>query len=543
MDKNKNINIKNILYNAVSNNKGISMSMTTLLIAYFLQDVVFFGTFSKFTSDVPKFVDNLSVKSVMAIIFPYIIAELLFYINNIIVSHSIPQIELEVVEEITKKTLESIKTSNTTINTNEYIMNLKKVMESKSVYYLFVSNVVPTILVMLGMIYYFMSSNTKIGMIVVLLMILFMYTAINICMSSVFASYANEDAINMYYDNIQDVMGNSDVVVTSNCIEKEVNNLGTDKTKVYNTYLDSETISSEGSLNLRLLSIGMATILDALAIYMYMNKTMNIELVTSICITSVIFLKYFNSLVSRFRNTVGYIGKFYEIDDYFASFKIGDTTKLTKQLDITYGDIDMKNINLTLGNKKVLDNFNFKIKGGTKVGIIGDMGSGKTSLLKIILGLLPYTGTITIDEQNLKQCDYGSIMKHIVYIPQHPKMFNKDVYYNISYGTNKTESEVNDFLKQLNFFEFFNEFPNKLKTSVGKEGKNLSGGQKQLIAIIRSLLQNKSILLLDEPTSSLDVQTKEIIVNLIKQIKGKTILVVTHDQTLLPIFDDFIIVK
>lgn len=538
----ESINVKEILYKSVTNSSGVIPSLIVLLTAYFLQDVVFFGSFSKFTSNVPEFIKNLSLQSAMAIIWPYLIAETLFYVNNIIVSHTIPKIELEVVDEITKKTIESVQTTKKTINTNEYIMNLKKVIESKSVYYLFVSNVVPTLLVICGLIYYFAMANTKIGIIVLLIMLTFAYLVYHMFSASIDASYENEDTINVYYDNIQDVIANYDLVLTSNTKEKEFKNLDKDKSSVYLTYLKSETTSSENSFGLRVLSLGVAILLDSLAIYLYSKDQMNVASLTSVCLTSVIFLKYFNTLVSRFRNTVGYVGKFCEIDDYFSSFKIGKHI-VNKDLVVTNGAIDFSQINLKFGDKQILNNFNFKVKGKTKVCIVGDMGSGKTSLLKMLCGLIDYNGQIFIDGQNLKECNYESVISNIAYIQQHPKMFNKDILYNISYGTNKTEEEIMDFMKLMNLDSFINIFPHGLKFKVGKEGIKLSGGQKQLIAIVRALLQNKPIILLDEPTSSLDTQTKTLIIDLIKKIKDKTIIAVSHDQSYLNIFDDFIKMK
>lgn len=537
------VNLKKILYESVTKNKGIIMSIITLFTAYWIQDVVFFGSFSKFTADVPKFMKNMSFTSIMGLIFPYIIAEFLFYINNIIVSYAIPEIELSVVEGLTKETLKSVKTAKTIVNTNEYIMNLKKVIESKSVYYLFVSNIVPTFLIAIGMIYYFSQCSFKIGAIVLAIMVMFIYVTMELCKSSVYASYENEDAVNILYDNIQDVMANSDLVVTSNAIDKEATNIGNDKKTVYDTYLSSEITSSEASFKLRLLSLSMVFLLDFIAMYLYYSGQMELELVISICTMSIIFLKYFNASVSRFRNTVGYIGKFYEIDDYFAKFKIFNEQELNKDLVLTTGNIEFKDINLDFEGKNIFSSFNFKVKGGIKVGIIGDMGTGKTSILKMLAGLINYSGEILIDGQDIKKCNYNSVMKNIAYISQQPRIFNKDIYYNLSYGTNKTEKDVDKYLNQINFSEFFNLFPKGIRTVVGKEGSKLSGGQKQLIAIVRALLQNKSIILLDEPTNSLDVQTKKIIADLILKIKNKTILIVTHDQSILDLFDDFIILK
>lgn len=538
----KHINLKSIVYDSMCKNKEILLSFIVILVAYWAQDVVFFGKFSKFTSNVPKFIENINLQTVMSIIIPYTISELLFYLNNTIVSYTIPKIELDIIQKLTQETLESIQSAKTKINTNEYIMNLKKVLESKSVYYLLVTNIVPTILVAIGIIYYFVSSNTNMGIVILLILMVFACIVISLLEKSIEMTHINESTIGNYYDNIQDVIVNSDIVMTSNTKNQENENLAKNKNIVYQNYLSSELESTENSFSLRLLSLVTVIILDAIAIYMYTIGKMNVETVTSICLLSVIFLKYFNTFVGRFRNTVGYIGKFNEIDEYFSQFEIVDN-KSQNNLKVTEGEIEFSKINLTYNNRTILENFNFKIKGNTKVCIIGNIGSGKTSLLKMICNLIEYDGNIFVDKQNLKNCTHESIIDEIAYIPQHPKMFNKTILYNIKYGTNKTDEEVAKLIKDMELEKFYTLFSHNLTSSVGKEGYKLSGGQKQLIAITRALLQNKKIILLDEPTSSLDSLTKSHIVNLLKKIKNKTLLVVTHDKTILDIFDESIVIK
>jgi ABC-type bacteriocin/lantibiotic exporter with double-glycine peptidase domain len=114
---------------------------------------------------------------------------------------------------------------------------------------------------------------------------------------------------------------------------------------------------------------------------------------------------------------------------------------------------------------------------------------------------------------------------------------------NISYGTKYTEKETLDLLKKFGIDNFFNKFEKGIYTNVGKEGSKLSGGQKQIMALIRAIIHQKKIILLDEPTSSLDTETKKIFIDLIQTIKDKTIVVVTHDKTIYDLFDDIIELK
>lgn len=536
------IELQKIIKSAVGENKSIILSIILLFTAYWLQDVVFTNKFSKFTTNVKGFVDTISFKSVMGLIYPFLIAEVLFYANSMIVSHSIPKIEMSMVNKLTDMVIESMKTSKKQINTNEFVMNLKKVIESKSLYYLVVSYIVPTILVGLGLIYYFCKADVKVGGVILLIIILFFIITLGYEKESINASYENEDMINTFYDGIQDVVTNSDTVIVYGSKDKEIKNINNESKHVLKKYVGSETLAGEVSFKLHLISLATVILFDGIAIYMYMSGKMPVDLLVSICIISILFMQYYNSTISKIKSTIGQIGKYYEINDYFASFNI-NKAETNDGFMFKKGNIEFKNINLAYENKTIMKNFNYTITGGSKIGIIGSVGTGKTSLLKMLAGLLNYDGSIYIDDQDISKYKYESVMKHVAYISQHPKMFNKTIYYNLAYGSNYTQEDIWKQLDKYKFKDFFSKFKEKLDTPVGKEGSKLSGGQKQIVAIIRALIQNKSIILLDEPTSSLDTETKDKLIDLLKEIKNKTILVVTHDKDLLEVFDDFIIFK
>jgi ABC-type multidrug transport system fused ATPase/permease subunit len=532
------VNIKNIIYQSLLENKSIGFAMGSLLSAYWLQDVIFPNSFSKFTANVPEFIKEVNIKKIGIVVMPFVIAEIFFFINNMIVSYKIPAIELAIVKKITNSVIESIKTTKQQINTNELMMNLKKVLETKMIYNLVISNIFPFILISIGFIYNFSKANTKLGLIALMVITIFIIITLYIQSKSINAACENEDAINEFYDNIQDIMINADTVITSNTKQKEIDNINENSKNVKMKYSKSEKKAAENTFILHILSMVIIVILDGIAIKLYMEKKIKIDILISICLISITFMKYYNSTMSKFRNSINYIGKYYEIEQYFKEFKISVAKE--QILNISSGDISFSNVNLKYGDNVIFNNFNKKIKGGTKIGIVGNIGTGKSSLLKMLSGLIEYDGTIYIDNQNLKQINYDSIQNHIIYISQHPKMFNKTILYNLSYGTVYDEAYVNEFLKSINFYDFFQKFEGGLQNKVGKEGKNLSGGQKQIIAILRSLLQNKSIILLDEPTSSLDPNTKANVIKLLKNIKNKTLIIVTHDEMLYEVFDDMI---
>jgi ATP-binding cassette subfamily B protein len=217
-----------------------------------------------------------------------------------------------------------------------------------------------------------------------------------------------------------------------------------------------------------------------------------------------------------------------------------DSEVNSKMLEISKGNIVFDNVRIIHGKKKLPKVLSFEIMGGTKVGIVGEIGTGKSSILKILASLTDYIGDVYIDGQELKECSHESLTKNIIYIPQHPKLFDRTIYENLSYGTKYTEKEIRKIINTYNLDKFFRKFENHILTNVGKEGSKLSGGQKQIMAIFRAIIQQKSIILLDEPTSSLDKETKEIFMELISYIRNKTIIVVTHDASIRDLFDDII---
>jgi ABC-type bacteriocin/lantibiotic exporter with double-glycine peptidase domain len=548
-NKNRTINIKKILFDTFLQNKYILFSAIALFFAYFLQDIVFPRKFSKFTTNVPDFIHNLSFSNVFSLIYPYLLSELLFYTNNIIVSHTIPEIELSVVQKITDETLESMKTSKTSINTNEFIMNLKKIMESKSIYYLIVSNILPTILLSFALIYFFCKADLMYGLIVLLILTILFIVTVNNEANDIYFSRKNEIAINIFYDNIQDVMANAETVIVNNSKEKEIKNINLSKNDAYMNYANAEIVSSESTLKLHIIGTSIIIIVIGLAIYMHIHNIMTLETLISISIMSILFLQYFNNTIIRFKNALPQMGKLSAIIDYFSKFKIIEKFSIDNKLIITDGSITFKNIYLQYNNKTVIENFNLDIRGNSKVGIIGEVGTGKSTLLKILSNLANYKGYVYIDGQNLKNCDHISITDNIAYVPQNPKLFDNTILYNLSYGIDNTLNSidnVNDiiyaFVIKMGFEQLFNNFPKKLETDVGKDGNNLSGGQRQIILLLRALIQDKKIILLDEPTSALDKDTKNIVINLLKNITNKTLVIVTHDSDLIDsqIFDNIV---
>jgi ABC-type multidrug transport system fused ATPase/permease subunit len=208
--------------------------------------------------------------------------------------------------------------------------------------------------------------------------------------------------------------------------------------------------------------------------------------------------------------------------------------------------INLQSINFKyLNGNEIFNNFSIDIKKGQTVGIIGTSGSGKSTLIGIILGLLkPQSGKVTIDNNEFNFSHLSSLQNIIGYVPQKPVMLNDTIINNIALGIETSEiseSRIKEVIKNSQSESFINKLPHQLNTIIGDNGTFLSGGQCQRIAIARALYHNPNILIFDESTSSLDINTEEEILKTISSFKNeKTIIIITHRPQTLSICDEVI---
>jgi ATP-binding cassette subfamily C protein LapB len=213
---------------------------------------------------------------------------------------------------------------------------------------------------------------------------------------------------------------------------------------------------------------------------------------------------------------------------------------------ILMGDIQFKEVNFTYPRQAIpaLENVSFKISPGEKVGIIGRIGSGKTTIEKLILGLYQSSeGSVLLDGTEISQLDPAAVRRNIGYVPQDIILFYGSVKENITFGAPYADDmSILRAAKIAGVTDFVSRHPQGFDMPVGERGEKLSGGQRQAIAIARALLLDPPILVLDEPTNMMDNRTEEVFKNeLMRQTKDKTLILVTHKGSLLSLVDRLIL--
>lgn len=212
------------------------------------------------------------------------------------------------------------------------------------------------------------------------------------------------------------------------------------------------------------------------------------------------------------------------------------------------GKIDFRNVSFTYpsADKETLSNISFSVEPGEKIAIIGKIGSGKSTIQKLLVSLYhPNEGSILIDNIDIKQLDPSELRKNIAYVSQDSLLFDGTVKENIVYRTPHIDDDkILEAAQISGVLDFVNKHPKGLDMPVGERGSFLSGGQKQAIAIARSILLPYPIVLFDEPTSSMDSSTESRFINNIRNYQNdKTVILVTHKTSLLRLVDRIIVVE
>lgn len=216
------------------------------------------------------------------------------------------------------------------------------------------------------------------------------------------------------------------------------------------------------------------------------------------------------------------------------------------QLQVTDGQVEFRNINLSYHKRRVLKDFSLSLKPKEKIALVGPSGGGKSTILKVLLRFMdPSSGAVYIDGQDIKSVMQSSLRKQISVVAQEPLLFHRSILENIRYAKPQAAlDEVISAAKMANAHDFITKFEHGYETEVGERGVKLSGGERQRVVIARAILKNSPILVLDEATSSLDSESEILIQSALENLmKEKTVLVIAHRLSTIMRMDRIIVIE
>lgn len=332
-------------------------------------------------------------------------------------------------------------------------------------------------------------------------------------------------------EETQDKLSNLFAIYSSGNIKDEIKKYEKINVSYKKSYEKSILCSSKIKFVNNFIQCLMFIILNGLIIYSYKNNKISFAKMISLNMIISYYLPCISTLMTSLPDYTNHIGIIKSVDEFLEMLEKKEDKR--KSIVITKGEINIKNLSFSYdkNKNKIFNNFTLNIKNGEKIAILGESGNGKSTLIKLIMGYFPIqNNTIFIDGYDINNYNSESIRSQITYINQNTKLFNETIYYNIQYGNNLSSQKIDELIKKFNLNTVFSNLNEGFKTNVGVNGDKLSGGQKQIIQLLRAFGKNTKIIILDEPTASVDIKTKEIIIEIIKYLGiNSTLILITHD--------------
>lgn len=231
--------------------------------------------------------------------------------------------------------------------------------------------------------------------------------------------------------------------------------------------------------------------------------------------------------------------------------------EVSKQLNITKEEkenlpylkkgeyiLELNNLHIEYDNNIVIKNINLKSKPGEIIAIVGESGAGKSSIFNAVMQFVDYQGTCLLCGYNVKAYSKESVRKNISYMDQNNSLLDISIYDNILIGNlEASRKEVIEASKNANALQFIESLPDGFDTVIGKEGMTLSGGEIQRICLVRAILRKSALILLDEPTSSLDIMNEIDVIKKILQNNMSSVILATHRVNILQKVDRIIVIQ
>lgn len=500
---------------------SLSIPLTNIALPHFYGKII-----SQLTKE--KNIPSELKKQFFVIFVIWFVIQLLWSILNYIDSYFIPALQNHVRKYLIAKILDSYKQN---YKEQEIGNLLSKIIQLPNVLKNLMNQtrnyILPMLIAVITSSAYYFYLHPKLGTAVTSSLIVFFVILKMMSSSCLQHSMSMNLEYSNLHENISNVFENLINVYVSAQSDKELEKIDQLQEKYSQLYRKTIQCSSNHKFFFNMSYLLVFAAANGTAFYLFAKKEINLDSVVSTLIVSLYMITEITHLTGEIDSMLYNISTIQQIQesiDRLESYNSNGDDKSLVGSTISFNNV--KNF--------VINNLNLTILKNKKVALVGKIGSGKTTLVNILMRLTPFQGSVTIDGKDVRSFDVDHLRNSIIYVPQHPKLFNTTIYENVAYGNDATEEEVQDMLDDIGL-PFENDF------QVGKNGQNLSGGQRQIIYLLRCFFKKANIAILDEPTSSLDFDTKNIVIDLLeKLLKDKTTIMITHDQSLLRLCDRMI---
>ena len=550
MFTNNNIIIGYILDFLQQNKIWVAITIITTLICNPIEMIVLSDLFSKFTSAVNKLEYNNSITILLKIAGLSVFVDTVYMVGNYFDKIYYPMMEKFIRFELIDVIFKNIEVNYEKEDISNHIIKALKIPNTVTSFTgRFIYWVVTFVLTTIVILSYILYLDPLIGGMTLLVFVVFFIAYYYILLDTKNTSEQRENEEKQLMSNIDDVLSNSISIICTKKIKDEREFL-TNKHSIYDEAHETQLWStSKGGYAMSIIVTIILVIYVYVILRLYKNHKIDGTSTIKVIIIMLFFIRYIKTSAQRSILVIAEYGKLAENEMDIRKLLVdkADNTGHKTEIPIT-GDIEFKNVSFRYAatatpapaatdisgedHPKTLDNVSFKINPRDRVAIIGTNGSGKSTIIKLLSGFFkPTEGQILFDGEDSRNINREYLRSNLSIVSQKVVLFNRSVLDNICYATNTPKEEVVKILDRLKIMNVFKKLPQGLDTMAGARGEKLSGGQRQIIYLLRSYLSNKPITIMDEPTAAVDAFHKKYVIQMMDEMAKKTtMIVVTHDS-------------
>ena len=539
-----NIIVGYILDFLKQNTFWVFITIITTLICNPIEMIVLSDLFSHFTTAVNNLQYTNSITILLKIAGLSIAVDTVYMISNYFDKIYYPMMEKFIRFELIDVIFKNIEVNYEKEDISNHIIKALKIPNTVTTFtgrfIYWVATFVLTSIVILGYILYL---DPLIGGMTLLVFVLFFILYYYILLDTKNTSEQRENEEKQLMSNIDDVLSNSISIICTKKIKDEKEFL-TNKHSIYDDAHETQLwSSSKGGYAMSIIITMVLVIYVYVLLRLYKNHKIDSNTTIKVIIIMLFFIRYIKTSSQGSIRVIAEYGKLAENEMDIRKLLVDKSEATGHKTDIPItGDIEFKNVSFEYAapatdisgedHPKTLDNVSFKINPLDRVAIIGTNGSGKSTIIKLLSGFFkPTEGHILFNGEDSRNINREYLRSKLSIVSQKVVLFNRSVLDNICYATNTPKEEVVKILDRLKIMNVFKKLPQGLDTMAGARGEKLSGGQRQIIYLLRSYLSNKPITIMDEPTAAVDTFHKKYVTQMIDEMAKKTtMIVVTHDS-------------
>lgn len=482
------------------------------------------------------------------------LSQVMFTLIDTVDAYTLPALQSFYRDRLLGDVFSTFQQAYETLPTGDVVSKIVKLpIVIRHLYHQCRNYVMPAVIVSVCACLYYCYLDWSLGLVLAVVLIGFYAYAVWRAGDCVPISQERDATCDTLHADVDDTLSNLLTVYTHNRVHHETRRFERQQRKHDELYTASSLCAVRFKVWFSVFYTALFVIVNGYAFYLTHTKRLSVGSLVTVIFVNLFLIGNIQDFAGEIRDFVYNLGVLAETQVYMDRL-FARTLPLppSRPLPATGGAVTFDGVTYRYpdqrdkGNRAALRNVSLSIPAGQTVVVVGSIGSGKSTLVKLLLRLFtPQRGTVRIDGADLSKYTPQAVRRRVGYVPQSPMLFDRSLYANLVYGTSPAPSKraVRAFVRRMGVGPLFANVPGGLDTQVGKHGERLSGGQRQAVVLLRLALSDASgtprtVLLLDEPTSALDKTSKQYVLALLARLaKKRTTIVVTHDPDVVPLAD------